>query len=293
MKQREVLTLLLAILAGTLLAGLFAPKALQFFGYNGMTIEDIVARPEASAGRALLLGQALYTLLMFALPGLYLMQRWREKPLVPALPKGSWSWIDSLLAWAILPMSLPFLSYCTDLWSTIAADWAFMAPHFESAQASDRAVEKMLFFPTLGDQLFSMATFVLVAALSEEILFRGAVQRLLHDRTSPLPAIFGASLAFALGHMNFVQWPFLLGAGLILGGLYWISGRLWVTMGAHVLHNGLTYYWTLQAGPNQYGNLEVDLPGWGILLSTGIAVGVGVLLFRRSLESSRAGELEG
>ena len=94
MKQREVLTLLLAILAGTLLAGLFAPKALQFFGYNGMTIEDIVARPEASAGRALLLGQALYTLLMFALPGLYLMQRWREKPLVPALPKGSWSWID-------------------------------------------------------------------------------------------------------------------------------------------------------------------------------------------------------
>ena len=233
MKQREVLTLLLAILAGTLLAGLFAPKALQFFGYTGMTIEDIVARPEASAGRALLLGQALYTLFMFALPGLYLMQRWREKPLVPTLPQGPWSWIDSLLAWAILPLSLPFLSWCTELWSTLSADWAFMAPHFESAHASDRAVEKMLFFPTLGDQLFSLATFVLVAALSEEILFRGAVQRLLHDRTSPLLAILGASLAFALGHMNFVQWPFLLGAGLILGGLYWLSGRLWVTM-AHM-----------------------------------------------------------
>jgi len=38
--------------------------------------------------------------------------------------------------------------------------------------------------------------------------------------------------------------------------------------------------------------LEVDLPGWGILVSTGIAVGVGVLLFRRSLESSRARGLE-
>lgn len=87
MKQREVLTLLLAILAGTLLAGLFAPKALQFFGYTGMTIEDIVARPEARAGRALLLGQTLYTLFMFALPGLYLMQRWREKPSFPPCRK--------------------------------------------------------------------------------------------------------------------------------------------------------------------------------------------------------------
>ncbi|MFM1884476.1 MAG: hypothetical protein RL168_660 [Bacteroidota bacterium] len=281
MKQREVLTLLLAILAGTLLAGLFAPKALQFFGYSGMTIEEIVARPEAPAGRALLLGQGLYTLFMFALPGLYLLQRWREKPLVPALSKGHWNWVDSVLAWAILPLSLPFLSWATEIWSTLAADWAWMAPHFEAAKASDRAVEKMLFFPSLGDQVLSFCTFVFVAALSEEILFRGAVQRLLHDRTTPLAAILGASVAFALGHMNFVQWPFLLGAGLLLGGLYWISGRLWVTMAAHVLHNGLTYYWSIQAGPDQYGQLEVDLPGWGILIATLMAIGVGMVLVKR------------
>jgi hypothetical protein len=59
-------------------------------------------------------------------------------------------------------------------------------------------------------------------------------------------------------------------------------------MGAHVLHNGLTYYWTLDAGPNQYGNLEVDVPWWGILVSTGLAILLGILLYRR-----RARELEG
>lgn len=270
MKQREILVLLLSLLASGMLAVLLTPQILAFFGFGGLQLAELASQTGPNVSRALLLSQLTYTLILFALPGLYLAQRWKENSAIPELQKPRWTWKESLIAWSILPLSLPLLSFLTDYWASIASQWDFMAPSFNAASTSNQVVEKMVFASTTSDQLLSLFTFVIAAALAEEWLFRGAIQRVLHARTLPWLAITLAGLVFALGHLNFIQWPFLLGAGMILGFVYWISGRLWVSMGAHVLHNAMTYFFTLEAGRNQYGNMESSSPIW-MILGSGIA----------------------
>ena len=282
MNQREILVLLLSLLASGVLAVLLAPQILASFGFGGLQLEELAAHTDPKAGRALLFSQLAYTLILFALPGLYLAQRWKENSAIPPLQKPNWTWKESLMAWSILPLSLPVLSFLTENWANLASQWDFMAPSFSAASTSNQVVEKMVFASTRSDQLLSVFTFVIAAALAEEWLFRGAIQRVLHSRTAPWLAVALAGLAFALGHLNFIQWPFLLGAGMILGFVYWISGRLWVSMGAHVLHNAMTYFFTLEAGRNQYGNPESSTPLWVILGSAVATISLCICLWRKT-----------
>ena len=279
-RRSEFLPFLLVLFTGALLAALIAPKGLELFGYGGMTLEAILARPEVGVGRSLLLSQGLYALFMFLLPALFLYQRWHDGR-VASLLQPSWSALDSLLAWIILPALLPALNACNSLWVGAAHGMDFMAPHFEAQAQSALAVDRMLFMPTWVDHAASILVFVVLAAFSEEFLFRASLQRFLHGQAKPFMAIIGATIAFTIGHMNFIQWPFLVGAGFTLGLVYYLSGRLWISFGAHLIHNGLTYYWTQEAGPNAYGTMEEVLPFWIILCGLIIALSAGWLLIKR------------
>ena len=127
-RRSEFLPFLLVLFTGALLAALIAPKGLELFGYGGMTLEAILARPEVGVGRSLLLSQGLYALFMFLLPALFLYQRWHDGR-VASLLQPSWSALDSLLAWIILPALLPALNACNSLWVGAAHGMDFMAPH--------------------------------------------------------------------------------------------------------------------------------------------------------------------
>ena len=266
--RREALFLLLALLGGTILASIFTSKGLEFYGYKSyvMDLPALLLREEPGVGRALLLSQALYTALMFVLPAVFILQRWQQKNGIRQPSKSKWTWVDSLLALCILPASLPLLNLLTTLWVSASKDWGFMQAAIESQNQGAQMVERMLFLPNSADHVASILVFVFLAAISEELLFRGVIQRYLHQGRTSQWAILGGAIAFALGHMNFVQWPFLLGAGVILGSLYALSGRLWLSMLAHLLHNAMTYNWTIQAGPGAYGDLDLPLP-W---LQTGV-----------------------
>jgi membrane protease YdiL (CAAX protease family) len=97
----------------------------------------------------------------------------------------------------------------------------------------------------------------------------------LHQSLKPGQAILIGALAFALGHLNIVQLPFLLIAGGVLGLTYWVSGRLWVSVLAHALHNGLTYFWTLSSGPGNYGTVASTQTNYAlVIISCSIALAI-------------------
>lgn len=77
-----------------------------------------------------------------------------------------------------------------------------------------------------------------MAGVSEELFFRGALQYALAFHVTPLFGLLVASFVFGLGHA--LSWYyFLLTAfiGLLLGAVFWITGALLPIIIAHILYD--------------------------------------------------------
>jgi len=121
-------------------------------------------------------------------------------------------------------------------------DW--MRRSEDSLMETTLLLLKMSTLKELGINLFLIA---LVAAVSEELMFRGAVQRILtRIFKNPHVGIWVAAFIFSAIHMQFYGFlpRFILGAGF--GYLYLWSGSLWYSILAHFLNNafavGQAYY---------------------------------------------------
>jgi membrane protease YdiL (CAAX protease family) len=94
-----------------------------------------------------------------------------------------------------------------------------------------------------GVTLFKvMAIFsaVVAAPISEELVFRGLLQRIFQDLTRrPAAAIVLTSLAFALVHQPWQLWPAVFVLSLFLGLAYFRTGNLLVPILAHALFNAV------------------------------------------------------
>jgi len=78
----------------------------------------------------------------------------------------------------------------------------------------------------------------LVAALSEELFFRGLLQQMLiKNRVNVHVAIFIAAALFSAFHLQFFGFLPRFFLGLVLGYLYYITQNLWVSIAAHFFNN--------------------------------------------------------
>lgn len=78
---------------------------------------------------------------------------------------------------------------------------------------------------------------VILAPLTEELLFRHMFFRRLLHRCGPVLAWVLPALAFALSHWNPVGLVIYVWLGLVFAACYLFSGRLWVAMAVHAGHN--------------------------------------------------------
>lgn len=107
----------------------------------------------------------------------------------------------------------------------------------------------------------SVSALLLVAAFTEELLFRGYPFRVLHLRFGPVPAVVATSVAFGLMHgANPGVTPLALVnltlAGVLLGVAYWRSGSLWFVTGLHFGWN-----WVMAASGLPVSGLDVSISG--------------------------------
>lgn len=78
---------------------------------------------------------------------------------------------------------------------------------------------------------------VIVAPLTEELLFRAVILRSLASRYSKTSAVLLSATLFSLMHVNPYQLFTALLAGIVLGWLYLRSGSVWLCILAHALFN--------------------------------------------------------
>ncbi|MCH7612984.1 MAG: CPBP family intramembrane metalloprotease [Candidatus Marinimicrobia bacterium] len=103
----------------------------------------------------------------------------------------------------------------------------------------------MLKFDSFGMALFLMFGIVLLAPLSEELLFRGFLQKFLEEHWQDITrAVLVTSLFFALIHLN----PFWLiqiyVLGVMLGYLAWKTGSIWAGFILHAANNFVALMFT-------------------------------------------------
>lgn len=118
----------------------------------------------------------------------------------------------------------------------------------ESAQMQSMA---MLGGDTVADLVLGVLIVGVLAGFSEELFFRGTLQRLLMTRPmSPHLAIWITALVFSAMHMQFFGFIPRLLLGALFGYIAWWSHSLWPAVAAHVFNNALTVtvLWVIRRG---------------------------------------------
>ncbi|MEO7923736.1 MAG: type II CAAX endopeptidase family protein [Chitinophagaceae bacterium] len=93
---------------------------------------------------------------------------------------------------------------------------------------------------TIKDLILNIVCIAGLAAIGEELLFRGIAQRLLIKIfKSPLAGIIVAAFLFSAMHLQFYGFFPRFVLGILLGLIYWYSGSLWVPILAHFMYDAV------------------------------------------------------
>jgi membrane protease YdiL (CAAX protease family) len=208
------------------------------------------------------------------------------------------AWV--LAAAGLVVLSVPFMSGLIE-WNANAHFPGFLRG-FEAwaRELEDRAQELTRYltqFSSLPRFLVGLLVIAVVPAVSEELLFRGVVQRNLVQWTSSRHVgVWLAAAIFSVIHFQFFGFVPRFVLGLLLGYLYEWSGNILVPMAAHFAQNAfqIVLLYAQQRGAFGVSSFDPEsteaLPWWWQLLSL-VLTGVGLWLLYQRTQAPTAGPL--
>lgn len=108
----------------------------------------------------------------------------------------------------------------------------------EQEDEAAKTVKALLSRHTINDLLWNIVSIAGLAAVGEELLFRGVAQRLLIKMfRSPWAGIILAAFLFSAMHVQFYGFLPRFVLGILLGAIYWYSGSLWAAILAHFVYD--------------------------------------------------------
>jgi len=119
-------------------------------------------------------------------------------------------------------------------------------------ESAAQLTEQLLMVGDAKSFLLNLLVMALLPAVSEEVFFRGYVQRVVQDWTkSPHVAIFATAVFFSAFHLQLAGFLPRLLLGAALGYLFYWSGSLWLSITAHLANNAIavcTYFYVAHSG---------------------------------------------
>lgn len=109
------------------------------------------------------------------------------------------------------------------------------------------------------EHVLAILSFVIIPALLEEMFFRGCIARYTSVAGRPVAIIISA-LSFALVHDSRTVFPYAFLTGLVLGALYFQTGKLKYSVISHLVINFTGYMFTvsrLLLSPQSQYTLEI------------------------------------
>lgn len=148
---------------------------------------------------------------------------------------------QTILAVAVMICSMPAMNTIVDWNASVTLPESLAGLEASMRAAEERAaasVDMMLGGTGVATTILAVLIVGLLAGLSEEIYFRGALQRLLGS--GPMgrhAAVWTAALIFSLVHMQFYGFVPRVLLGAYFGYLLVWSGSLWLPILMHTLNN--------------------------------------------------------
>lgn len=167
-------------------------------------------------------------------------------------------------------VSLPAMNWLVDFNGSMVLPSWMSGVEEAMRQAEDMAADatkQILDINTIPQLLFCLFVVGLMAGLSEEMLFRGAMQRTMQDsRLGANTAIWVTAIVFSAFHMQFFGFLPRMLLGAWLGYLFVWTRSLWVPIIAHTLNNSTVVVMSYLAGkgvvPEGFGD-NLGLPADG------------------------------
>jgi uncharacterized protein len=215
-----------------------------------VTAADITGMNEHSPRNvinAALILQLLTAVGIFLLPALLFAYFTHPRPaqylgLKPPANKLHW-----IMAPLVIISATPLFLFIAELMSQID----FGASVKAAQEANDNAFKALLNMSSPAQLLASFLILAVLPGFSEELFFRGLLMRFAAKRSVGIlfPLLLSA-LLFALMHSNPYGMLSIFLAGLLLGGIYYLTGSLWCSIVAHACYNGLQVLLTYAANHN-------------------------------------------
>ena len=161
-----------------------------------------------------------------------------------------------------------------------------------SEERSAKMVETMLSGTSAKALIVSILIVGVLTGLSEELFFRGMLQRILSDRMNVHAAIWVTAIIFSAAHFQFYGFVPRMLLGGFFGYLALWGRSLWLPVIAHAFNNSLvvTAQWSIARGntgfdPNKIGVGEGET---GILLASLILTALGIWGLYRMRKSRKS-----
>lgn len=147
----------------------------------------------------------------------------------------------------------------------------------------------MLATDTVGGLLLNLLVMSVIVGFSEEVFFRGAMQKLIvrSPYISGIGGVWIAAIIFSAAHFQFYGFIPRLLLGAFFGYMFYKTGSLWPGIFAHALNNGLVVFseWGIKRGVIECDPALIGVPGEGefpilALISLVVSVNLIYILFR-------------
>lgn len=234
----------------------------------------------------------LQDVMAFIVPGLVAMLIFYYRPLhVMGLDRApSWSALIIIILFYLI--SLPAMNWLVSVnqamtlpsWMSGMEQW--MKATEDSAAETTQSILNIHTVPSLLMTVFVVG---FMAGLSEEILFRGTIQRTCEDsRLNTHAVVWIVAIVFSAFHLQFYGFVPRMLLGVWLGYLLVWTRSLWVPIIAHTLNNSTVVIFSYLANKGivgeDYGdNLGLPSDGalpWLALLSLAASIGLAVWAHR-------------
>ena len=155
----------------------------------------------------------------------------------------------------------------------------------QSEANAGKLTEAFLADTSVGGLILNLFVIAFMAALSEELFFRGVLQKAFTEAFGNYHvAIWVTAILFSAFHMQFYGFVPRMIMGAVLGYLFVWSGSLWVNIFAHFVNNGVAVVisWMIKRGSitEEMQNGPVTISAVSGLISLALVAGLMFLVFK-------------
>ena len=208
--------------------------------------------------------------LVFILPAVAAMAILYRRPFHAMALDRAPSWKALLVVVAFYILSIPAMNWLVTANEAMSLPASLSGLEHWMRVMEDSAAEttkQILDIHTVGELIACVLVVGVMAGLSEEMLFRGAMLRMMQDsRLGKHVVVWIVAIIFSAFHMQFYGFFPRLVLGLWLGYLLVWTGSLWVPIIAHTLNNSTVVIFSYLSNkgivPADYGD-TIGIPADG------------------------------